>query len=72
MSPPLETAVPKLVMKEIWQIGGTTVCWMLFHLIQYTLLAILMRLSMLFFAPTSKLSTVSELNVAGAWVMPKA
>ena len=32
MSPPLATASPRFEMNEIWQIGGTTVCWMLFHL----------------------------------------
>ena len=35
------------------------------------LLAIFTRLSRLFLAPISKLSTVSELNVAGALLMPK-
>ena len=35
------------------------------------LLANLKRLSMLFFAPTSKLSTLSELNVSGAALMLK-
>ena len=35
------------------------------------LLAILTRLSKLFFAPTSKLLTVSELKVGGRPVMPK-
>ena len=35
------------------------------------LLAIFTRLSRLFLAPISKLSTVSELNVAGALLIPK-
>jgi hypothetical protein len=30
-SAPFTVALPVLAMKEIWQTGGTTSCWMLFH-----------------------------------------